>query len=542
MVQLEEPTPVTGLGQGYNTFLASAMPRIVEVTPAPGGAFAESIICKCESEADILNALDVSADLAVKGPWGSFDAKVKFAKKHHFTSKTIVLLVKAMQTTKTTVDTVKFSADPPPQTAKDIYNQGGDSYVSYVSCGAHYLASYTYVATDDESFQQLNAEIDGSFGDISTLSLQSTTNLKNIEDNKKVKTKIHQTAIGWKGDYPGDTDAIVKFALGFGGLKLTDPELIEFHTLPYDSVACCPDVDEMNKRRNLYVNRELPGPHPKPDREYSTYLLSAKTCVDRISKVNDFYGCYGFESLVTRLAKYDYKSRLQADIAELERWRDTVADNPSAPDSDIPKLNLGGAKYFEFPTAEYLLQRGTRVGRAEGKSFADVEEELIPLGVQLRRIMVNGDKNFPISMKIDYDFQSGDDDHVRESKIHGREFAEGGGTPYVTVPHEKWVTSIGAYYFNDPDEACGIRVATTAHPDITHLPPNVEQVVDDQGGGHRDWEISQNTRVVGWAGTAYTDEWGGGGVTSLQPIFVVFEECAWTTFRIIQGRDSRGAQ
>jgi hypothetical protein len=150
--------------------------------------------------------------------------------------------------------------DPSPISAIDLFNTGGDSYVSSIQLGGQYIASYNFVAHDETSYQQLTASVSANFkGVTSQFEASFETSITNIQKTANVESSFNQKAVGWsKTPFPS-ADDFVKFVLDFNNVPLDGPEVIDFETESYRTVKGSPDFKQIDAYRTAYLNPTFQG-------------------------------------------------------------------------------------------------------------------------------------------------------------------------------------------------------------------------------------------------------------------------------------------
>jgi hypothetical protein len=119
-----------------------------------GPANISTLVKVCLTTNDVYDALGINASAEVNSSWGSFSDRLGFAHSITQHTRTVNILVVSKKQTKTSrVISQKFK-----QTFKDattLYQQGGDSFVSFIAWGGQYMVSYSFVTHDDTSYTML---------------------------------------------------------------------------------------------------------------------------------------------------------------------------------------------------------------------------------------------------------------------------------------------------------------------------------------------------------------------------------------------------
>src|SRR3712207_4023292 len=141
-------TPPATVMQGYDTFSASGRATAVTGDTSTVGAVDRCDYTVCTSTESLNTALDISASISAEFGFGGVDAKSEYVRKLETTSTSVVIAVYASVVSGTTVVTnprLKDGVKPPDAAGLDAFFQGhGDSYISSLTHGGEYIATYAF--------------------------------------------------------------------------------------------------------------------------------------------------------------------------------------------------------------------------------------------------------------------------------------------------------------------------------------------------------------------------------------------------------------
>ena len=151
-------------------------------------------------------------------------------------TNSVIIIAIASKVTGTTFKSPKFTGSF--DSAADLYEQAGDSYVSTSTWGGQHIASYQFLATDKESAQWVKNTAETSLSGAGVnLSAQLSTAVTNVVKNTNVAYDFNQKGIGFaNGELPTPVK-VTDLVLAFGNKVLDNPAIINFSTHPYSRVA-----------------------------------------------------------------------------------------------------------------------------------------------------------------------------------------------------------------------------------------------------------------------------------------------------------------
>ncbi|RSH89960.1 hypothetical protein EHS25_001946 [Saitozyma podzolica] len=376
------PKAVKHVGDGFNTFKASAMPNQVRSSTIthPVLQLQSAQVYVCTSLEEVLTSLDLSADVTIDSSWGSFKNRLDFASKLSTTSTSVTIIVSAFQETQTqNLDRAEF-IDNNYKDALDLYQRGGDSYVDQLTMGGGFYAAYNFTADSYESSQDIANTASASFGGLVTkVDATFSTTMKNIAQKKNVKWSFSMKTFGYDGQLP-DQDHVVSFAIDFPGIHLSNPDVMSFHTTSYSTLGGCPTFDAIDNKVDAYTESTLT--EPSVSEVIRTGISTLKSIV-AVSQLYDFYKVLDVDPRLT-----DSKKKLADEINRLQRWVNDVAKDPTKP--GLPDHPTIDTSLLQFPITQYTPVEGSTIGTRRWDAWRDVDAQAILAGVRPTKIELKG--------------------------------------------------------------------------------------------------------------------------------------------------------
>jgi hypothetical protein len=253
------------LGKGINSLTGLAKGKIftsfdfTETTAAQGQAV-DFKMDQIESTEQLYSSLGISIE--AEGRYGLFSASGKFqlAQESNFNSHSIFLLLKVR--VKNAVKRIQnYKIDPNiieilKEGKTDRFQRGfGDSFIEGIITGGEFFALYELICTDENSKQEMSAELNvsyGAFGAGFDLSAKFNQTVQSASSKKNLKIITYQT--GGKGlQLVTNPDEIVARAKAFPDLvkdNLGVPYEVIYSS--YETLASLPEgpnyVDLENKK------------------------------------------------------------------------------------------------------------------------------------------------------------------------------------------------------------------------------------------------------------------------------------------------------
>ncbi|KAH8801807.1 hypothetical protein F5884DRAFT_807927 [Xylogone sp. PMI_703] len=505
-------TEVTSVGQGYNTFLATAMPSLVDTNTSSSASIFTPSVSICTSSHDVYNSLSIDASIAMNTLWGSFEDKMKYIKSLRITSTSVVILVTA------TVEN-QYSIQGPPvfreqyTDAKTVYYQGGDSFVSGITQGAQFIASFVFHATTEESYQNVINTAEATFNGFSTsIDASLTTDIKNISASTQVNVQFNSTAIGLgTTPYPNVPDGVVDFALKLNTLPLTSPQVLDFSTTPYSAVAGCPDFTQIVLYAVKYQDPTDSG------LGISDLELMAKLCHDATTLAGITYDYYNLRGVDPSIDKN--LQGLENIIQAISDWRMKVYIDPTVPNIADPTADK---TLFKEAVANYQLKSGSLYGGLGGGPFVDIQPDWIPWGVKLTgsQLWAGG-----AIQRIQNTYSTQLDGTSISVPYHGYDTDDTTQYSFQFGPNDT-ITAAGCTFENRFGDTLVENISIAVdNQDALVLPPVIFT-------GIQNWVFPSNSRFVGWAGRS--DRY----LNALQAQFVIFSPANWKMPEMVQVRNN----
>jgi hypothetical protein len=494
--------PVINLGSGYNTFRKSAAHTILNFTVddvKQGGVNSYANVYFCRNTKEVFRALKVDASLSVDSTWGSFKDKFEFVNNLQLNTTSIVILVSATKETElSTLEKASFKKYIQHSDAKSVYMQGGDSYVSSITKGTQFIAAYSFVSYDKETYNNLVNAAEASFKVYgSTFNANFGINITNIQQLKGVTYNFEQKGIGFTNVKFPEPDHLVEFVLNFNNINSNGPVVLSFITDSYSQIAGCPDgFEQIDSYRHAYEN---------PYTGYAAIDLLAKnnkSLIKDISKIYDYYGCLNVDTKLTSVP-----AKLDEDSKNIATWLKVVSEDPTIKDIKPPVLSDGIEA--GLPKVNYYLLRGdTSAGGTGGEGFVDVRKNDILNGILPTEIKLKGGKVLD-SIETTYTFADG---RPAVSFKHGR---DGGKAPdTIQIQQGEYITKVTAKHGDLVNQ-----VTIMTHEQFIVGPK------DPKNASHEDtlWDSDKKeySRFVGWSGSS------GKYIDQLRALYVKFSAATW---------------
>jgi hypothetical protein len=409
----------------------------------------------------------------------------------------VVLVVATAMTEQDILESVSFTQ--PPNDALDLYREGGDSFVSSVTKGGQYLASFTFSATTGDQFTSLENITNTEFSGWGiNFSADFEVRLNKITSSSSITYSIDQQTIGFSQALPSTVDQIVTFVENWGTVPITQPAVFDFSTSSYSTVWGCPSqFSQVDVYRKAYVDPL--GSVPR----ISDYELMANEALTQISSVSALYNHYGCISVDPRLQ--NVPPALKAMNSSIAAWRELVDQDPTNPNIPAPSINTD---ILSIPSPVYTIVVEAQVGGSGGDGFTDVYLPQIAQGILPTQIVIRGDA-WMNRLTTWYAVQTGT---LNSPLAHGGD--EGADCPAIQFGPGEFVTSITAHYGSFVNQ---LTIVTNLNPNGVSYPPNPQST-----GPPQTFTTPANSAFVGWAGKS------GVYVDSLTPMYVQFAPCTWT--------------
>jgi hypothetical protein len=282
--------------QGYNSVDGAAGRWRCMGTP---GSYKARLTCAIKSakiSETLSQTLDINQSLSISfGPVGSFDEKMKFVRNLKTTTCSISIVVYARQITgaKTMTDVwLKEGVKPPAPGDNDdlirFYRTFGDSFVSSITEGGEYYATYTFYSQSQEEQTELEASMKaaGVF-DGGKMDAELQTKLSEFVSRTKVDVAFYENVSGLSHPLLPKREEMIEYARAFPSLRLDAPAIIAFETSGYESVGgITTNFDPIAKNRLYFTGDGIYG-------GLTPQLVEVQHLLRQISSLKNIYEFYG---------------------------------------------------------------------------------------------------------------------------------------------------------------------------------------------------------------------------------------------------------
>jgi hypothetical protein len=494
-------SPITVVGQGYSVFQGSALNNVLqgEVTNGSSGEL-EAKIHVCTSTEEVLDALNINASAEVSCPWGSFKDRLEFSRSMTKHTNSVVILAVASKVTGTTeIKSPKFSQSF--ESAVDLYEEGGDSYVATITLGGQYVASYQFLATDETSMESVKnvAETELAGGTVN-FSAKLESAVTNIHSTTNVSFEFDQKAIGFSQGKLPNQNGINDFILAFGDKVLDNPAIVNFSLKSYRTITGHPkDVKQVDKNRDIYLDTFHTG------KGLASIEERAQESQVKCANITDLYNHYGCLAVEPRFATVS--KTLETIIAKIAEWREAIDEDPTSVTIQAPQIDMST---IVEPSAQYTLKDGPFCGSGGGGSFDDFKLEMIPKRALPSWVKIRGDEATD-AITVGYTQQ----DQKSPQFDTGRHGGDG-GTEFTEIsfgPGEK-VDKVKVKWSSDDGVVKVITIQTNKK--------TVSQPNSPQGDQEKEWTGTPGTECfVGFSGRSSRF------LNALQVKYVEFSPAEW---------------
>lgn len=482
---------------GFDTFAASRRAPAVKGDATLINGSESCSYTLCETSEALRETLKMSVDVTADFGVGQVDAKTEYVKSLQLTSTSIVIALYS-NVVKGTYSSMGANLDPEinaPTAAElnSFYQSYGDSYISELSFGGEYIATYTFYCetiTEQETIKSaLAAKGVVERGDITA---QVQNGIESVQNSQIVRSDFKQTLNGYSDLKWPDPDATVDFALSLPTQILTAPTVISISTTGYEHV---PEIKHdvwliIIGNRNKFQDDE--------SRQGVNAVGSAlDQLVTQIRWINEVYRTYGYtgdDVLTKRLKQAGLEVNVFTDL--LER----ICEDPTQPFSVPSFESLAWGQpvlTFEGPSNPVVW------GEGGTDSFSSITRPDIINRVFIEKIQLwTGDRV----------------DELAVWNSNGKNWNAYGspGGNYSNI-----LSLSSGQFVTDISGRCGRRVDYLA----IECSKNGQAIAGGGGGGDpfTSWKAPLGSVVVGFTGTS------GGRVDSVGPLICTFERATWNT-------------
>jgi hypothetical protein len=382
-------TPPAAVMQGFDTFSASGRATAIAGDTNVIGAHDRCDYTVCTSTETLTNALNISASVSAEFGFGGFDAKSEFVRKLETTSTSVVVAIYASVVSGTTVVTnprLAAGITPPDAAGLNAFFQAyGDSYLSAITHGGEYIATYTFYSQTRAEQQSIVASLQAHGVTTSgTVSAGVTTAISQVASSETVRVSFSQQLFGFSGVPLPAQDQIVPFALGLSGRTPNTPTVVKYDTEGYEHA---PGMNA-DVWRPVIETRDLFASHEKGS-GIAAAVDALEAMLSQTTWLRGVYGAYGYTldaQLKTRAADIDKDaSTLKAFIRTMQKDPTKSYTRPALPSLayGLPVLNVttpavafqwggdGGDAWWDVSMQTILDSAPLRQVAMEGVAYLD---------------------------------------------------------------------------------------------------------------------------------------------------------------------------
>ncbi|WP_342619796.1 hypothetical protein [Rhodoferax sp. GW822-FHT02A01] len=529
------PTPPSVLFQGVDTFTGSARSTAVVGTSTQVGGEEICTYTTCTNVKSLTKSLQINGDLSASSVFGSIDAKTKYVHNLDLTSTSVVVAVYVNNVAATNAYTNVGLAQGVtiPKHINDFYLGYGDSFVSEITVGAEYIATYVFYSESAEDqtsvVNALSAKGVGAGGSI-TVSLD--TAIQTVRNQMTVRFAFAQTILGLTGVPLPTEENLYQFALAFAARTPNPGMVINFKTTGYEHVPGVGNALDPIVKVRLAFTGGINGDGISANYASLTGLDHATQWILDVYKT---YGYGGDKDLTERGKKISLdRESLGNVIIAISKDATVLPKVPPLPSLEwgTPVLN------FSTPGAAMVWPSSTSPGPSY---FADVGYRDVLSQTKLTSVSIGGVTVSSIGGTVeDVSMISTTYASAEGSKTftRGGNVQVWGSTWSQTMPFEFQLTDQVASMSGTEENANSIypfeRFVLSSFA-ITRLSQGVPahsrwpqaQVGDPQGAT---WTPAVGEVFVGFCGTTSPDGGVNGGsvLVTLSPLTTTFSPASWS--------------
>lgn len=377
-------TPPVGVLQGFDTFSASGRATAVTGDTKTVSAANRCDYTVCTSTETLMNALDVSAGVAADFGVGGVDAKSQYVQRLELTSTSVVIAIYANVVSGTqTVTDEQLADDVTAPTAADVnafYQSYGDCFVSSITEGGEYIATYAFYSQSQSEQQQVVASLSAhgvtTSGNVSA-NVQAA--VEEVSSSELVRVSFSQQLFGYSGTALPQPADLVAFALALGRTVPTTPTVIAYKTTGYEHVpgmnatAWAPVV----ATRNLFLS-DLTGDGIAAD------VLTIQAMLNQIAWLQNLYETFGYDLDATL---EDRAQQVDEDAGTLQALVAAIRRDPTVSQTVPQLVSLSyGLPALNVTTPALALQEGG----GGGSAWWDATAQTILDGNALQQVTLAG--------------------------------------------------------------------------------------------------------------------------------------------------------
>jgi hypothetical protein len=357
--------------QGYDTFAGSARASALVGKANQAGGRQRCDYTMCETTESLYKALSVSSDVAANFGVGSVEAKAEYVHSLETTSTSVVIAIyanKVLGTTSYTSAQLKDGVKPPTKDdLNEFYQSYGDSFLSGITMGAEYIATYVFYSQSVEEQTHVKASLEAkgiTQGGQVTAKVQ--TAVDEVRKTSTVRSTFKQQIYGFSNLPFPTPEQLVEFALAFSGKDPNSPTVIDFETDGYEHApGMSPTV-----WTPIRTNRER-FTAPASRRGVNAAAEGIDALVNQIKWLRAVYSTYGYTGDSELAAR---QQQVEQDYDELAGVVDGIKADPTQP-FEVPKLESlsWGLPVLTFAGPDLPA----KWGRDGGQEFKDVNRQAV---------------------------------------------------------------------------------------------------------------------------------------------------------------------
>ncbi|MCE9523613.1 MAG: hypothetical protein K8S25_14430 [Alphaproteobacteria bacterium] len=500
--------------QGFDTFSGSGKNTVVVGTLGKPVSHLVTQIKVCTSSAEVSEAIEVDASVAVS--YGAFSggAKSKYLHNLDLTTFSVAIVMYASRQQSVARDTVSI----PPDIIKGLTDEAavrsfvlanGDSWVREVTKGSEYIGTFVFKSRTFSEQTAVEAAINAAFSAGATIDSSLSTKLKTALKTSNVEYEIRNFVAGTTkaGPLPGnsvnDIEKMVEYALNFVGAEADQPTTVSFAVEPYERLlGSGVNFSLVTKNRRSFLG----NPAHIGWGEMAIRLQQVLNAGREIQGLYRFYG-WGDTAFSQRISQvtndlgdlYDFLSDVDADPVAAYKFTPPESSTAGFPEPDfivrVPVrkdfLNGGGGGHFQDVSA-------AQIGQLVRLTSIDIQR-----GANIDMVIANYSTKFP-----------------SEKFFCNHGTPGGGGVGIWELQDGEWITSMHGYM----NSYWGSIIVGGLHFQ-TNKGHSWYTAKDDDALYTQRWEVGPNQVFIGFAGQS------GNNVDGLQPLVVEFLPTKWSQVR-----------
>lgn len=432
----------------------------------------------CRSSDEVRLALSLSSKESATLPGlGSADIKQRYVGEMKMTSTSVAMVVYVGVIIGVTsfhdVQLLPDAGVPATEEAVGRFIQvHGDSWVSSVSLGSEYWATYMFETASLEQQSELAAEL-AVGGEVYGVDIEKDVRAKvtAVIQKSRARLDFKQMATGYAGTLPSTREEAFKFASEFPGKEHPAPTVVECELQGYEHVPHC---DFHGLWKPVSRSRELFLRHDRPMQSIIPQLGAIRELVNQGDLLNDIYRTYGYAGdhrldEVMKQARNDLEAlEATAEGVAREPWKEWRVPSTQSLGAGIPQLNVTLQRSFRYggeggdehpgPDLSYVQQRKRFAGLTAHTNGIVTMLDLVWRDPEQREYHdqygTDGGDSHSISLAKDeyvtsVRLRTGDMlDQVSITTSHGQalEFGGGGGSSHGPMAfHEGGCSFLGFY-------------------------------------------------------------------------------------------------